>query len=110
MNNHILIAILLLSPVLGFLLNGVRFKSTNYVLAGAIATTAVFVSFICSVLMFLQLLELPPEQRRIVEGYFEWISVGRFSVNASFVVDQISAIMILIITHKEKGRKYDTYQ
>ncbi len=98
MNNHILIAILLLSPVLGFLLNGVRFKSTNYILAGAIATTAVFVSFVCSVLLFLQLLELPPEQRRIVEGYFEWISVGRFSVNASFVVDQISAIMILIIT------------
>jgi NADH-quinone oxidoreductase subunit L len=98
MNNHILIAILLLSPVVGFLINGVRYKSQNYLAAGAIATAAVFISFICAVTLFIELLGLPPESRRIVEGYFEWIAVDKFSVNASFVVDQISSIMILIIT------------
>lgn len=98
MNTHILIAILLLSPVVGFLLNGIRFKSTNYILAGSIATGAVLISFVSAVLLFTHLLGLPEENRRIVEGYFEWIGVGQFSVNASFVVDQISSIMILIIT------------
>ena len=98
MSNHLLIAILLLSPLIGFLINGVRYKSQNYLAAGSVATGAVFVSFLSSIALFVNLLGMPPEGRRIVEGYFEWIGVGNFSVNASFVVDQISSIMILIIT------------
>ncbi|MGZ3726237.1 MAG: NADH-quinone oxidoreductase subunit L [Pseudobdellovibrio sp.] len=98
MNHHILIALLILSPFVGFLLNGVRFKSSNYVAAGSIATGAVFISFICSVLLMLDLVGAPVEKRSITEGYFEWIGVDAFHINASFVVDQISSIMILIIT------------
>ena len=98
MNHHILLAILILSPLVGFVINGVRFKSSNYLAAGAIATTAVFISFICSVILFLDLVGMPAENRRIAEAYFEWIGVGNFSINAGFVVDQISSIMILIIT------------
>ncbi len=98
MNHQILIAILLLSPVVGFLLNGLRFKSANYVLAGGIATGAVFISFICSLLLFLDLVAMPAENRRIAAEFFTWIAVDNLKVNAGFVVDQISSIMILIIT------------
>ncbi|MBC7421057.1 MAG: NADH-quinone oxidoreductase subunit L [Bdellovibrio sp.] len=98
MNQQALIAILLLSPLIGFFLNGVRFRSTNYVLAGSIATIAVLISFICSVLLFLNLVDLPPEARRITANFFEWIAVDKFKINAGFAVDQISSIMILIIT------------
>lgn len=98
MNQQALIAILLLAPLIGFILNGVRFRSTNYVLAGSIGTLAVFVSFICSVLLFLDLTGMAPEARRITAVYFQWIAVDTFQINAGFVVDQISSIMILIIT------------
>lgn len=98
MNHEILIAILLLSPLVGFLLNGTRFRSTNYILAGSIATGAVAISFMCSVLLMLQLIDSPEDSRRLGVSFFEWISVGSFKVNAGFVVDQISSIMILIIT------------
>ncbi len=98
MNQQALIAILILTPLLGFILNGVRFRSTNYVLAGSIATIAVFISFVCSVLLFLDLVGMPPEARRITANFFEWIAVDKFKINAGFVVDQISSIMILIIT------------
>ena len=98
MNHQLLIAILILSPVLGFLINGVRFKSSNYVAAGAIATGAVAISFVCAVLLFLELVGMPEESRTITANFFQWISVDKFSVNAGFVVDQISSIMILIIT------------
>ncbi|MBY0553292.1 NADH-quinone oxidoreductase subunit L [bacterium] len=98
MSHQMLIAILLLSPLVGFILNGVRFRSSNYLLAGSIATGAVAVSFACAIALFMQLVGLPPEQRRLTVSFFEWISVGSFKVNAGFVVDQISAIMILIIT------------
>lgn len=98
MSHEILIAILLLSPFVGFLLNGVRFRSTNYVLAGSIATGAVVVSFICACMLFAQLLGLPADQRRLAVSFFEWMAVDKFKINAGFVVDQISSIMILIIT------------
>ena len=98
MNHEILIAILLLAPVVGFLMNGLRFRSSNYVLAGSIATAAVFISFISSVMLFTQLVGLPSEERKLAVNFFNWINVGNFSVNAGFVVDQLSAIMLLIIT------------
>lgn len=98
MSHEILIAILLLSPFVGFLLNGTRFKSQNYILAGTIATLAVAISFICSIMLFTELVALPVEGRRLAANYFEWIAVDKFKINAGFVVDQISSIMILIIT------------
>lgn len=98
MSHEILIAILLLSPFVGFLLNGTRFKSQNYVLAGTIATLAVFISFVCSIMLFVDLVGLPEEGRRLAANYFEWIAVDKLKINAGFVVDQISSIMILIIT------------
>ena len=41
---------------------------------------------------------MPEETRRIAVSFFEWMAVDKFKINAGFVVDQISAIMILIIT------------
>lgn len=47
---------------------------------------------------FLDLIAAPVEGRRITAEYFSWIVVDNLKINAGFVVDQISAIMILIIT------------
>ena len=98
LNHELLIAILLLSPLVGFLVNGLRFRSSNYLAAGTIGTAAVFISFVASILLFLQLLDASPENRRLSVTFFEWMAVDKFKVNAGFLVDQISGIMILIIT------------
>lgn len=98
MSHQLIIAILLLSPLIGFLLNGLRFRSSNYLVAGTIATAAVVISFVCSVMLFLDLVAAPAEGRRIAVSFFEWIAVDKLKINAGFVVDQISSIMILIIT------------
>lgn len=98
MSHQVLIAILLLSPIVGFLLNGLRFRSSNYLLAGSIATAAVAISFACAVMLFFQVLGMPSEHRTLTANFFEWIAVDKFKINAGFVVDQISSIMILIIT------------
>ncbi len=98
LNHELLIAMLLLSPLLGFFINGLRFRSSNYLIAGGVATAAVFISFVASILLFLQLVDASPENRRLSVTFFEWMSVGQFKVNAGFLVDQISGIMILIIT------------
>jgi NADH-quinone oxidoreductase subunit L len=98
MNHSILMSILILSPFIGFLINGFRYKKHSYVVAGSIATAAVFISFICSVLLVVDLIGMPAESRRILVTFFEWVAVANLKVDAAFVVDQISAIMILVIT------------
>ena len=96
--DEVFIALLLLSPFVGFLINAWRRNIKNHKMAGTIASCAVFVSFICSVLIFFRLLEKDPNQRQIIADYFNWISVGDFHINASFLIDQISIFMSLIVT------------
>jgi NADH-quinone oxidoreductase subunit L len=98
MSHTLLMAILILSPFVGFLINGLRYKRHSANLAGTIATIAAVISFIASIVMFVELLALPPESRRISVEFFKWIAVANFNVSAGFVVDAISVIMILIIT------------
>lgn len=120
-----LFAILLLAPIVGFLFNGARFKSKNYLLAGGVATAAATTSFICSVLLVLQISgEHQEGSNSIATSFFDWLSFGGLHANAGFVVDRISAIMILIITgvgalihlfsigymsHDERPTKYFAY-
>ena len=98
MTPQILIAILLLAPLLGFLVNGLRYKKHSANLAGIVATVAAATAFLSSLLLFAQVLGLEGENRRLAVQYFDWISVGNLKIPAGFVVDQISAIMILIVT------------
>ncbi len=98
MDHSVLVAVLLLSPFIGFLINGIRYKKPTYKLSGGIATAAVFISFICSVLLFSDLIGMAPESRKIHVKFFEWMAVDKFKIDAAFYVDQISGIMILIIT------------
>ena len=81
MSHQVLIAILLLSPIVGFLLNGLRFRSSNYLLAGSIATAAVAISFACAVMLFFQVLGMPSEHRTLTANFFEWIAVDKFKIN-----------------------------
>ncbi len=98
MSHEILLSILILSPFVGFLINGFRYKKHSGNLAGGIASGAVFISFICAVILVADLVGMPAESRKIAVTFFDWIAVANLSVKAGFVVDQISGIMILIIT------------
>jgi NADH-quinone oxidoreductase subunit L len=116
MTNTALFAILLLAPLAGFLFNGVRFDSSgshghgdhghgghghgggaNALLAGTVATMAAAISFVCSLALVSQLFgHGAPES--VGTKFFDWITVGAFNVSASFVIDHISAIMVLVVT------------
>jgi NADH-quinone oxidoreductase subunit L len=124
MNHALLIMTLLLSPLIGFFINGTRFRSQNSNFAGTVATVAAFISLLCTVRLYFDLLVMPPESRIVASHFFDWISVGNLHVPFGFVVDQISAIMILIITgvgtlihlfsvgymsHDERPAKYFAY-
>ena len=124
MSNEIILGILLLAPTIGFLFNGLRFKSKNYLLAGTVATLAAATSFACGVVLFTRILDLPEEARQIYINYFSWAEIGSAKINFSFMFDEISALMTLIITgvgslihlfsvgymsHDERPSKYFAY-
>jgi NADH-quinone oxidoreductase subunit L len=124
MDSMTLLAVLLFAPLIGFLFNGIRFKSHNAILAGSVATAAAAISFTCSVLLVYQLEAMAPGSRIIQATFFDWIPVGDLKIPASLVVDPISAIMILVITgvgslihlfsigymaHDERPSKYFAY-
>jgi len=98
MNQPLILAILILAPFVGFLINGFRYKKHSAMVSGSIATGMVFISFICSLLLVIDLIGLPDETRRISVSYFDWIVISNFKVDMGFVIDQISAIMILVVT------------
>lgn len=99
MNAEILIAVLILAPLVGFFINGLQYKRLSANVSGGIATTAAAISFVCSILLFLEMLGLPKEGgQRVTAHFFDWLSVGDLTIKAAFVVDPISAIMILVVT------------
>ncbi len=98
MNHSLLMAILILSPLVGFFLNGFRYRSQKANLSGGIATAAIFISFVSSCLLVNELISMPADARKIHIKFFEWIYVEQLKIDMGFLVDQISAIMILVIT------------
>lgn len=98
MSHDVVLGILLLSPIVGFLFNGLRWKSQDGILAGTVATLAAGVSFACTLILYFALLEQEGEQREIFVSYYKWLDVGSLSLNVSFMIDQISILMCLVVT------------
>lgn len=83
-----------LFPLIGFLLNGVFRNYLPKNLSGLIGSGAVLVSFIISVLLFIEV----KNGVTINHTLFDFISVGKLSIPFAFQVDQLSSIFLLIIT------------
>jgi NADH-quinone oxidoreductase subunit L len=86
---------------LGALINGIFGK--KYLKepgAGWLAVLAVGASFVVSLAAVMALAKLPLEQRAIgiVDNVFPWIHMGRFQIDMEFVLDPLSAVMILVVT------------
>ena len=93
MNQYIwLIPIL---PLAGFIINGLGRNSLSKNVIGFIGSLLVLVSFGLSLAVFFQ---IKSSGHPVNVTYFDWISVGTLKISFSFLVDQLSAIMLLIIT------------
>lgn len=90
--------LIVLLPLLGFIINGLFGARLKKPLPGAIASLAVLASFIVAVLRFLELASQPETSRQVIETAYTWMSAGAFTVNVSFLFDQLSGLMLLVIT------------
>lgn len=94
-----LIIVLLISPLIGFLINGLfgKWLKGNEKLSGGIGALAVLISLICSIIAFVGV-----KNGNLLEGpagnVYSWIAGGAFEVNIGFHVDALTTVMLLVIT------------
>jgi NADH-quinone oxidoreductase subunit L len=86
-------------PLIGFLINGLYGKRLPKNVVGTIGATAVGLSFLLTVAIFLEFLKLPPDAPKAVQKvFFTWISAGSFNVSVAFLIDPLSLIMLLVVS------------
>lgn len=97
MKIEVLCALIPLFPLIGFLINGIGFRRVPKGFAGVIATAAVLVSFLISIILFRAFVSSGAEAP-LVATLFDWISVGDLHINFSFQIDQLSLLMLMVVT------------
>ncbi len=65
---------------------------------GWLASLAVLGAFVVAVGLYLSLGRLPEEEREITITYWQWMTVGAFSVDAAILIDPLSVTMAMLVT------------
>jgi NADH-quinone oxidoreductase subunit L len=87
-------------PLLGSVINGLFGKRyiKNEAVIGGIATAAIGASFLVSCTYFFRLLGLGPEDKVHEVVLASWMSVGQLQIDWGFLLDPLSALMIMVVT------------
>ena len=87
-----------LFPLIGFLINGLLLGRLPRPVISFIGCVSVGLSLMLSLLLFFELKGMPPEMRLIEQTLFSWIPAGSLHVNIGFLLDPLSAVMILVVS------------
>ena len=79
-------------PFLGFLLNGLLNRKLSGTMAGLIGSATVLGSFLISLTLFLGF------KYQYTVNLFDWITVGSLQIPFQYQIDQLSLIMLLLVT------------
>ncbi len=82
-------------PLVGFLINGLLGKKSPKIVVGSLATAVVFSAFIIAVSIFFN---MESDAQPMIVHAFEWFNVNGMPINFSFQIDQLSIMMVMIIT------------
>jgi NADH-quinone oxidoreductase subunit L len=84
-------------PLLGSVINGLLGKKIkNEKVIGTIGTLAIALSFVVSCSYFFQLLGDPVKIHEQILG--SWMTIGQLQVDWGFLLDPLSALMIMVVT------------
>jgi NADH-quinone oxidoreductase subunit L len=106
MNGPLHLWLIPLLPFIGFVLNGLLGRRLPKAIVSAIALLAPLASFVVVLLAWLAVRSGPtdPDVAPIIrlmpysETLGHWITTGSFNVDLTFVLDQLSLVMLLVIT------------
>jgi NADH-quinone oxidoreductase subunit L len=93
-----LIPFIPLLPFAGFVVNATMGKRLPKSVSGGLASLVMVLSFLISAYLVWQLAQLAPEQRVLSNTIYRWIASGEFTLDVTFLIDPLSAVMLLVIT------------
>ncbi|MDJ1494605.1 NADH-quinone oxidoreductase subunit L [Cytophagaceae bacterium DM2B3-1] len=96
MNISTIVLLIPLLPLLGFIINGLGFRRISKGLASIVGTATVLGSFLLSIYTFNYFLS--NNSQPITVTAFNWLAVGDFHISFSFLIDQLSLLMLLVVT------------
>ncbi|MET0911040.1 MAG: NADH-quinone oxidoreductase subunit L, partial [Ilumatobacteraceae bacterium] len=85
-------------PLAGFVLILLFGRRLGEPAVGWLATVMVAASFVVSVGVYIELLDMSAEERSHVEVLFSWLPVGSLQVDMAFLADPLSVVMCLFVT------------
>jgi len=92
------VALVPLFPILAVLVNLAIGRRLSEPAVGILASGAIGASFIASVISVIGLTTMDAGHRLTEVVLFTWIKSGNFSVDIGFMLDPLSAVMILVVT------------
>jgi NADH-quinone oxidoreductase subunit L len=87
-----------LLPLLAFIINGLFHNRLSKGVVQTLAVGAPGLSFVLSIALFFKLLALEPGQRLVEQVLFSWIPIGSLQLDFAFMLDPLSAVMILVVS------------
>jgi len=90
--------IIMALPLLGAALNGLLGKNWPKSLINSIAIGSVSLSFLCVLELIREFAQLSADQIPWIGNYFTWITAGSFRVDFALQVDQLTIVMLLVVT------------
>src|SRR6202167_3036521 len=94
--DHLWIIIAL--PLLGAAINGLLGKNFSKPIVNSVGIGSIALPFLSFAELIREFAQLPAEQTPWVKTYFTWITAGQFRVDFSLQVDQLTIIMLGVVT------------
>ncbi|MDT7042263.1 NADH-quinone oxidoreductase subunit L [Candidatus Nitronereus thalassa] len=92
---ELLVILIPVFPLLAVLVNGLVGHRYSHDLAGRIAFGSVGLSFLCALTVFMGVMA-DPTPRDVIA--YSWIFGGDFHVDLAFLIDPLSAVMLMVVT------------
>jgi len=89
--------IILALPLLGAALNGLLGRNWPKTAVNSVGVGSVALSFLCVLELIREFLQIDASHLWF-QRYFNWISVGHFTVDFALSVDQLTIVMLLVVT------------
>jgi NADH-quinone oxidoreductase subunit L len=87
-----------LLPLLGSAINGLFGKNWSNKIVNSVAVGSTGLSFACALEAVREFSQLPPDQIPFVKQFFTWITAGTFRAGFDLQVDQLTVVMLLVVT------------
>lgn len=90
-----LVPLVVFLPLLGLIVNLLLGRKLGEIFSGVVASLAVGLAFVISVLLAVALTAAP---QAITIPFAEWIKIGNFQIEWAFRVDTLSVVMMLVVS------------